>query len=354
MRWRRRRWQPDPSLAEPDAEPAPAAEPAEPEPPEPDQAPEHAEPAEAHEPAEAREQPELDEELPAPLVDDPDAAALTIREAAERQALERLAAVERELADPSPLPETEPEPEQASAPVDAEARIDRAWEAAASPAEQPRSASIRDQLIAELERTERELGRDPIEEQALERELADAEQRLTATEHETATAIERATARLEQVERRAAEAEERAERAERLASVKAEEATRAQHLREVLARIGAAERRASTAEERVRRAVDEAAQPLPGLEPPAPETAFEPRSPAAVSQAFPLNDVSYDELRSLGLSVTQAGRLLAHREQLDGFESLEDLDTIPGFSHTELDQLKQRLRISAHHRGFGE
>ncbi len=58
-----------------------------------------------------------------------------------------------------------------------------------------------------------------------------------------------------------------------------------------------------------------------------------------------LNDATYDDLRGLGLSVTQAGRLLAHREQSGGFESLDELDEIPGFAQADLDDLKRRLRV---------
>ena len=52
---------------------------------------------------------------------------------------------------------------------------------------------------------------------------------------------------------------------------------------------------------------------------------------------------TYEELRALGLSVTQAGRVLARRERSGPFSSVDELDLIPGFDADFLDQLKARL-----------
>jgi len=43
--------------------------------------------------------------------------------------------------------------------------------------------------------------------------------------------------------------------------------------------------------------------------------------------------------------VTQATRLLAHRERLGGFKSVEDLDQVAGFPVELLDDLKQRSTV---------
>jgi DNA uptake protein ComE-like DNA-binding protein len=56
-----------------------------------------------------------------------------------------------------------------------------------------------------------------------------------------------------------------------------------------------------------------------------------------------LNEATYERLRSLGLSVTQARRVLAHRERSGGFRSVDDLDGIPGFPRLLLEELKQAL-----------
>jgi DNA uptake protein ComE-like DNA-binding protein len=64
-----------------------------------------------------------------------------------------------------------------------------------------------------------------------------------------------------------------------------------------------------------------------------------------VSGAVSLNDASYEELRELGLSVTQTGRVLSHRERTGGFSSLEELEQIPGFPQDFLSKLKGRLSL---------
>ena len=56
-----------------------------------------------------------------------------------------------------------------------------------------------------------------------------------------------------------------------------------------------------------------------------------------------LSSAGVDELQSLGMSVTQAKRVIRYREERDGFRSIEELDDVPGFSRTFLDQIKGRL-----------
>ena len=43
-----------------------------------------------------------------------------------------------------------------------------------------------------------------------------------------------------------------------------------------------------------------------------------------------LNSVTFEQLRAQGLSVTQATRLLAHRERVGRFQSVDELDEVPG------------------------
>src|SRR4051794_29145999 len=54
-----------------------------------------------------------------------------------------------------------------------------------------------------------------------------------------------------------------------------------------------------------------------------------------------LNTASFEELRALGLSVTQAARLIGQREQHGGFESVDDVDAIVGIPKTVKQTLKQ-------------
>jgi DNA uptake protein ComE-like DNA-binding protein len=58
-----------------------------------------------------------------------------------------------------------------------------------------------------------------------------------------------------------------------------------------------------------------------------------------------VNEASYDQLRKLGLSVTQTGRVLAARDEAGGFKSLDELDGIPGFPRSFLSELKTKLTV---------
>jgi DNA uptake protein ComE-like DNA-binding protein len=58
-----------------------------------------------------------------------------------------------------------------------------------------------------------------------------------------------------------------------------------------------------------------------------------------------VNSANFEELRNLGMSVTQTGRVLAFRERNQGFKSLDELDAIPGFPHDFLDTIKHRMTV---------
>ena len=55
------------------------------------------------------------------------------------------------------------------------------------------------------------------------------------------------------------------------------------------------------------------------------------------------NQATFEQLRELGMSVTQATRVIAYRERQQGFETIDDMDTIPGFPKDFLAELKQKL-----------
>ena len=57
------------------------------------------------------------------------------------------------------------------------------------------------------------------------------------------------------------------------------------------------------------------------------------------------NEATFEQLRQLGMSVTQATRVIAYRERQDGFDSTDDLDRLPGFPKAFLAEVKQRLEI---------
>lgn len=82
--------------------------------------------------------------------------------------------------------------------------------------------------------------------------------------------------------------------------------------------------------------------PPPAPEPPAPAAAV---PPTATGGTIDLNSVSFEQLRAENLSVTQATRLLAHRERLGRFGSVDDLDEVPGFPQDVLEDLKRRSSV---------
>jgi DNA uptake protein ComE-like DNA-binding protein len=68
-------------------------------------------------------------------------------------------------------------------------------------------------------------------------------------------------------------------------------------------------------------------------------------APSAGDDRLNLNQATYEELRERNLSVTQTGRVLAYRDRVGGFKSLDELDSIPGFPHSFLADLKANLTL---------
>jgi DNA uptake protein ComE-like DNA-binding protein len=64
-----------------------------------------------------------------------------------------------------------------------------------------------------------------------------------------------------------------------------------------------------------------------------------------IGRRLDLNDVSFDQLRELGLSVTQATRLIAQREAHGPFTTTGELDRLPGFAAPQLEELKRRVYV---------
>jgi competence protein ComEA len=83
--------------------------------------------------------------------------------------------------------------------------------------------------------------------------------------------------------------------------------------------------------------------------PPPPSEPFSPppaaAAPVAAGGQINLNAVTFEELRAQNLSVTQATRLLAHRERLGGFRSVDDLDQVAGFPQDVLADIKTRSTV---------
>jgi DNA uptake protein ComE-like DNA-binding protein len=64
---------------------------------------------------------------------------------------------------------------------------------------------------------------------------------------------------------------------------------------------------------------------------------------APTEKKLSLSTASFEELRAVGLSVTQTQRVIEYREANDGFNSLDELDSVPGFERSLLVELKSRV-----------
>ena len=67
------------------------------------------------------------------------------------------------------------------------------------------------------------------------------------------------------------------------------------------------------------------------------------RRSRAGGRVLDANKATFEQLRDLGMSVTQATRVIAYRERAEGFKTVDDMDTIPGFTKDKLDELKKKL-----------
>jgi DNA uptake protein ComE-like DNA-binding protein len=66
---------------------------------------------------------------------------------------------------------------------------------------------------------------------------------------------------------------------------------------------------------------------------------------AASQGRIDINEATYEQFRALQLTITQSRRLLAYRKRVKRFESIDELDAIPGFPRTVLERLKHRLTV---------
>ena len=67
----------------------------------------------------------------------------------------------------------------------------------------------------------------------------------------------------------------------------------------------------------------------------------------AKTQQVELNSATFEELRGLGLSVTQSARVIAYRDVRDGYDSLDELDDVPGLPAETRRELRARLKLEA-------
>lgn len=60
-----------------------------------------------------------------------------------------------------------------------------------------------------------------------------------------------------------------------------------------------------------------------------------------------LNAATFEELRSLGLSVNQSARVIAYRDTRGGYGSLDELDGVPGLPKATRAELRSRLKLGS-------
>ncbi len=186
-------------------------------------------------------------------------------------------------------------------------------------------------------------------EENLEREKVAIEDELAATRRQ----LDEAHAAAAAAERRAAQAEQEAHR----------ERERERELRyqAVEGRLGEIDALASGAAKRARAPdvdspdeneseAQEEAEPTEAeaeraeVEAEAESGAAEDAEPVG-EERLSIATATQDELRALGMSGIQAKRVINFREHSDGFESLEQLNRMPGFSEALLAHLKERLTL---------
>jgi DNA uptake protein ComE-like DNA-binding protein len=92
----------------------------------------------------------------------------------------------------------------------------------------------------------------------------------------------------------------------------------------------------------------------PAEEPPQPdekaeaaeeETQPEPEPEIDAADRIDLNRATFEHLRDVGFSVTQATRVITYRERQNGFKSLDDLADVPGMPRQFLREVKPKLTL---------
>jgi competence ComEA-like helix-hairpin-helix protein len=254
----------------------------------------------------------------------------TVRTEAERRAKEEMEALRSELERVRGSRDREIEKAEGRA-QRAEAKVTAAEEARVD-AEVATKAAAADWLRGQTRALEQKA------EQQAERSIA-------GREHELGTELEEAARALKAVEHELREAESRAESAERkLGEASEDDLRRAREEREEVLESGQTEpapgvgwlRR--TVEARRTRRAERAAQR-------GKDAKAKKAKPRRSGPAVDVNKATFEEFRELGMSVTQATRLIAYRERLDGFDSVEDIETVPGIPKALFAEIKDQLTL---------
>jgi colicin import membrane protein len=152
--------------------------------------------------------------------------------------------------------------------------------------------------------------------------------------------------RAKRKEREAKRAAREKEAAERRAARERESAEK-KAAREKEAAEKKAARERQVAEKKAKRAKERDPEQPTVESAPAPPTLPSPPKPGSGDEgaALDVNQATFEQLRGIGLSVTQATRVIAYRERKDGFDSVDDLEGVPGFPKSLLDELRENLTV---------
>jgi DNA uptake protein ComE-like DNA-binding protein len=126
----------------------------------------------------------------------------------------------------------------------------------------------------------------------------------------------------------------------RTLNARAAEAAKAE--RKQLAKTAGAERRKPAEPTPKAKPKAQAAKATATPKPTAPPKA--PRKPRK-GAGLDLNSATFEQLRELGLSITQSARLIAYRDTRGGFKSLDDVAAVPGFSRDTLRELSSKAQV---------
>ena len=96
---------------------------------------------------------------------------------------------------------------------------------------------------------------------------------------------------------------------------------------------------------RARLITDEGVDKLLWYEVPKAKKAPEPEEELELTGPVDLNKATFEELRALQFSAAQANRVIAYRDRLGGYRSVDDLETVPGIQREFVRKLEDRLSV---------
>jgi DNA uptake protein ComE-like DNA-binding protein len=96
-------------------------------------------------------------------------------------------------------------------------------------------------------------------------------------------------------------------------------------------------------EEKLRERIDDAESALAEAQ----TQSSKSRRRKTAKEALDLNRATFEELRDLGLSLTQSARVIAYRDTRGGYESLDELDEVPGLPKGIRKGLRAQLTLSS-------